>query len=58
MIQRRPCSVDDLAQGLGMHRNEAVKYVDELSGAGLLESRRSAGKLYFTARKGERSGGA
>ena len=58
MIRRRPCSIDDIAQGLGMHRNEAVKYVEELSGAGLLERRRSVGRVYFTAPKGKCDGGA
>jgi len=58
MIHRRPCSIDDIAQGLGMHRNEAVKYVEDLSGAGLLESRRSVGKVYFAAQKGQCSDGA
>ncbi|KPK51035.1 MAG: hypothetical protein AMK72_00770 [Planctomycetes bacterium SM23_25] len=58
MIQRRPCSIDDLVQGLGMHRNEAVKYIEELVAAGSLERRRSVGKLYFAAQKGQCSDGA
>jgi len=30
LLRRRPCTVDDIAAGLGMHANEAVKYVTEL----------------------------
>jgi len=37
MLQRRPCSVDDIAGGLGMHRNEVIKYVEELSTAKRVE---------------------
>jgi wyosine [tRNA(Phe)-imidazoG37] synthetase (radical SAM superfamily) len=31
LLKRRPCSVEDIATGLGLHRNEVVKYVEELS---------------------------
>ncbi len=30
LLQRRPCSVEDISGGLGMHRNEVVKYVEHL----------------------------
>lgn len=30
MVKRRPCTVEDIVAGLGLHRNEVVKYVDEL----------------------------
>lgn len=49
MLQRRPCSVDDIADGLGMHRNEVVKYVEELNADGALETNVTAGKLYYSA---------
>ncbi len=29
-LKRRPCSVEDLCNGLGLHRNEVVKYLEEL----------------------------
>lgn len=48
MLQRRPCSLDDIADGLGMHRNEAVKYVEELDAEGRLDKRSSGGKLYYS----------
>lgn len=49
MLQRRPCSVDDIADGLGMHRNEVIKYVEELSAEELIEHITTAGKLYYKA---------
>jgi len=30
LLRRRPCTLDDIAVGLGMHRNEAAKYVSAL----------------------------
>lgn len=37
LLRRRPCSMEDLANGLGLHRNEAAKYVEELKTHGLIE---------------------
>lgn len=31
LLQHRPCSIEDIASGLGLHRSEVVKYVEELS---------------------------
>ncbi len=50
MIQRRPCSVEDIAAGLDMHRNEAIKYVEELDASGLLEKLSSGGKLFYSGK--------
>jgi len=50
MIQRRPCSLEDIADGLGMHRNEAIKYVEELSTEGLTEKRSCGGRLFYSGR--------
>ncbi len=47
MLRRRPCSVDDVAQGLAMHRNEVLKYIEELNADGLLEESVTADKLYY-----------
>jgi len=53
LLRRRPCSVDDIAQGLGMHRNEVVKYVTELVDEGKLNYELSNGRLYFKYNKRE-----
>ena len=49
LLRRRPCSIEDIANGLGMHRNEVVKYVEELSAEKMLENSSSADKLYYRA---------
>jgi wyosine [tRNA(Phe)-imidazoG37] synthetase (radical SAM superfamily) len=51
MLRRRPCSVDDIANGLGMHRNEVIKYVEELNAENLLEESHTAEKLYYKVTK-------
>ena len=48
MIQRRPCSLDDIANGLNMHRNTVGKYIEELDASGLLQTRYSAGKTFYS----------
>lgn len=47
MLQRRPCSLEDIADGLGMHRNEVIKYVEELDVEGRLDKQYSGGNLYY-----------
>jgi len=49
LLQRRPCSIDDIANGLGMHRNEVIKYVEELGAEKVIEHASTAGKLYYKA---------
>ncbi len=49
MLKRRPCSVEDIAGGLGIHRNEAVKYIQELDRDGRLRSETRSGILYYAA---------
>jgi len=51
MLRRRPCSVDDIADGLGMHRNEAIKHIEELNAENLLDESLSAEKLYYKVAK-------
>jgi wyosine [tRNA(Phe)-imidazoG37] synthetase (radical SAM superfamily) len=50
MIQRRPCSLEDIADGLVMHRNEVVKYIEELDAGGHLQKRTSGGKLFYSGK--------
>jgi len=49
LLKRRPCSIEDIAAGLGIHRNEAVKYVEELSSEGKIESKPQNQQLYYKA---------
>jgi len=47
MLRRRPCSIDDIANGLGINRAQAVKYVEELNLEKLIEQTTSEGRLYY-----------
>jgi wyosine [tRNA(Phe)-imidazoG37] synthetase (radical SAM superfamily) len=49
LLERRPCSVGDIAGGLGMHDNEVVKYLEELRVAGAVECLPGEGKQYYRA---------
>ena len=49
LLQRRPCSVEDISAGLGLHRNEVVKYVEELSLEGKIEAKPQNQRLYYKA---------
>ena len=49
LLQRRPCSIGDIAAGLGLHRNEVVKYVEELSSEGKIEAKPQNQHLYYKA---------
>ena len=49
MLRRRPCSIDDIADGIGMHRHEVLKHVEELQAEKLLEAAWTAGRCYYKA---------
>ncbi len=48
LLRRRPCSIEDIAQGLGLHRNEVVKYVEDLSQQGEIHAELQNNKLFYT----------
>jgi wyosine [tRNA(Phe)-imidazoG37] synthetase (radical SAM superfamily) len=47
MLKRRPCSLDDICQGLGIARSEALKYVDLLQRQGLIQTDQTERATYF-----------
>jgi len=49
LLQRRPCSVKDIAVGLSLHLNEVVKYVEGLSSEGKIEVKLQNQQLYYKA---------
>lgn len=53
LLSRRPCTVDDLAQGLQIHRNEAIKYVQQLLQQDLIEKVPRDDATYFIPHKQE-----
>lgn len=50
MLRHRPCTLDDIADGLRIHRNEAVKYVEELMSRDKISLKEQNGKKYYVAR--------
>jgi len=56
LLSRRPCTLDDITHGLGIHRNEAIKYIEELQTAGLLTTTRNGDRTFYnTTKKGTES---
>ena len=49
MIRRRPCSVSDIAQISGLHQNEILKYLEELSARGNIVSELQGTTCYYKA---------
>lgn len=49
LLRRRPCSIQDIASGLGIHRNEVLKSVEHLHVEGLVEATQAGGKCYYRA---------
>ena len=47
LLRRRPCTIQDISEGLGLHRNEVVKYIQELSENGVIESELRVSRLYY-----------
>jgi wyosine [tRNA(Phe)-imidazoG37] synthetase (radical SAM superfamily) len=49
MLRRRPCSLDDITKGIGIHKNEAVKYIEDLLNQKTIEIVISSGKKFYRA---------
>ena len=52
LLQRRPCSLDDICAGLGAHRSEVGKYLDRLMERGAIQSGLQGGKKYYLYTEG------
>jgi wyosine [tRNA(Phe)-imidazoG37] synthetase (radical SAM superfamily) len=51
LLEHRPCSVQDIGNGLGLHPNEAIKYVEELRARGKIEPRLQNHRLYYVKKQ-------
>jgi wyosine [tRNA(Phe)-imidazoG37] synthetase (radical SAM superfamily) len=59
LLRRRPCTVEDVAAGLGIHRNEAIKRLQGLEGAGaVVRVKAGARNLYRATGKPREDGSA
>jgi len=47
ILKRRPCSLNDICSGLGIGRNEALKYVTHLLHKGVIHSEKKDGRIFF-----------
>ncbi len=51
LLLRHPCSMDGVAQGLGLHPNVALKHIARLLEAGRITAERLAGEVMYRAMK-------
>ncbi len=49
LLKRRPCTLEDIAAGIGLHRNEVIKYIQELCSEGKIEPTTKRNQLYYKA---------
>jgi len=47
MLKRRPCTLGDIAGGLGVNRNEALKHIDALLAQRQIRVKRHESELYY-----------
>ena len=47
MLRRRPCTLEDICGGLAIHRNEALKYIGELTREQLIAPETRSGKRFY-----------
>ena len=47
ILKRRPCSLEDVCAGLGLHPNEALKYISHFQKQGLVESEQKDGTIFY-----------
>jgi wyosine [tRNA(Phe)-imidazoG37] synthetase (radical SAM superfamily) len=53
LLERRPCTLEDIALGLGLHPMETLKHLDRLMSAGKAGAASFGGKQYFTVKSQE-----
>ncbi len=51
LLRRRPCTVEDIAAGLGIHRNEVVKHLGELVQEGRVTTHTTNNNSYYQAKQ-------
>ena len=51
MLQRRPCTSEQIAQGFGMHFNEVAKYLGRLIRSGRIREVRKNGAVYYAVER-------
>lgn len=49
LLRRRPCTAMDVAEGLDMHVNEAIKHLDALTKAGVVTTSIAEGRVFYAS---------
>jgi len=49
ILKRRPCSLEDICAGLGIHQAEALKYISHFQHQGIILSEQKDGRIFFRA---------
>jgi malate synthase len=49
LVRRRPCTLDDIADGLALNCNVVIKYVDRLISEGHLRHKVQDSRIYYWA---------
>lgn len=47
LVSRRPCTLDDISTFLGVHRAEAMKYMEQLAGTGQVRCEYQSRRLFY-----------
>jgi wyosine [tRNA(Phe)-imidazoG37] synthetase (radical SAM superfamily) len=47
LLSRRPCSLDDIASGLGVHKNEILKYIEPLVESHTIDRVKTGSIVYY-----------
>jgi len=53
LLKRRPCTIEDISNFLGIHRNEALKHLEVLEEDGQVAKRTHKNQTYFVVSKDE-----
>jgi len=53
MLERRPCTLDQICRVFGLHRNEASKYLGKLTRTKQAQEHRKAGEIYYSGVHGK-----
>lgn len=47
LLNRRPCTVGDISNSIGLHRNEVIKYIEKLVNQGSIKRSKQGEKWYY-----------
>ncbi len=52
LLRRRPCSLSDIANGLGLHRNEVLKHIEKMAAQNQITKSSIKGAAYYAVKGG------